>query len=182
MSNCGLYWSRIKKQSWDKFPDRQLYLDEGENIFALKRKDGKIVVVGYMHFIRPECWHFGDNLRKFASDVIALARDKFKTSDIVIISNKLLESLKIMPKTPYPEEAAYYHIDSRGEITKDPLDKINEHIKSKIAETEQERIKKKNARLSGDDSYDYYLNDGPNEEEIIMGAIKYGYGDIYGYG
>lgn len=169
LNNCDLNWSKIKEQSWQRFPERQLFIDDKENIFAMKRRNGNIVVVGYMHYNSREMVAASD-LIKFANSVIALAKDKYNTSDIVMITNMWLKDSKNLPQTPYPEEATYYHIDYKGEIIKTPLSEIYDNIKSKVEERKKEKIRRKNDP------------DVIDEEAIIMNAIKYGYGDNYGYG
>ncbi len=63
-------WNRLKQLLWQPFPGQQLYLDDREEILAIK-KDDSVEIVGYMQAGRCQLLFLknsrllGQNQRKF---------------------------------------------------------------------------------------------------------------------
>ena len=161
-------WSKIKKQSWDKFPERQINIDNDKHLFVIRRKDNSIVVVKYIHC---DTYISESSFVNYTNQVIDFAKNEYNTSDIVIITNnpdRINET--------YPIGVKYYLIRPNGEMRKKSLDDSWDQF----IEDQLEFL------VEWDVTHTYYISSNRysiiDEEELIMRAIENGNGDIYGYG
>jgi len=133
----GILWERLKKDWWEPFHEEKLYIDENENILAIKT-EGSVMVLGYLHLacdlhIQPD---FQNTILQGIIDFVAsldqIINDKgWKDHKIIVVTTYKLSDLNKFDYSILPDHVSYFFMT---ESQDSPKKKYNMRLDKKIHE------------------------------------------------
>jgi len=103
-------WKLLKELWWEPFLDRQVYLDDLDNVFVIKENDGSFVIVGYLH---TTGYLFGVGaLISFINDINKIAIERWPKGNLKMVINRPISNIKSSSLMKMlPSDVEYYFFD-----------------------------------------------------------------------
>ena len=164
--------NRIKELFWLSNPENNVYADEKEDIYVIKKVDF-LMVIGYLHCgVRPFGLGLGNDLLDFITDIKKLCKTKsWLNFELFIILDFRLRLISPETIILLPRDIKYFLLELHQLLNSPPKDPIEQKLENELSDS----IRRSKVVFGSS-----ILDEDPNSESAIMRALENGYGDLYG--
>ncbi|GAA4366116.1 hypothetical protein GCM10023185_37020 [Hymenobacter saemangeumensis] len=168
MINLEKNWQALKDLLWSPFPDKQVYIDDLDNLMVIKRDEGLLDVVAYGHVTGD--YFFQAGVLKFVLDVKRTRESNgWNSGALKFILNIPLAKMKYLSSLrAFPDDVEYFYFEPiRSGHSAPILQDLHKEIQ--VLVDRKQRARENRAEMDATDT-----------ERDIMNALRNGNGEIYG--